>query len=201
MGKNIVREPTQQRSIEKKEKIIKAGFKLICQKGYHNTNTAEIAKEAGVSTGIVYQYFEDKRDILLYGLDLYARNLMFPINSIANKKLDKKNLEKEFKKIIDESVKKHTISRKAHEEIVALQHSDKDIEKIFEVYELDASNSLVSALRLSGFSDDKINEKAHIIISIIDSLCHEVAYHKHKNMNYDAMTDLVIKSIIFILNS
>ncbi len=201
MGKNIVREPTQQRSIEKKEKIIKSGFKLICQKGYHNTNTAEIAKEAGVSTGIVYQYFEDKRDILLYGLDLYARNLMFPINNIANKKLDMKNLEKEFKKIIDESVKKHNISRKAHEEIVALQHSDKDIEKIFEGYELDASNSLVSALIISGFSDYKISEKAHIIISMIDSLCHEIVYHKHKNMNYDTMTDLVIKSIIFILNS
>lgn len=41
-------------SLEKKEKIIKAGFNLMCKKGYYNTNTVEIAKFAGVSTGIVY---------------------------------------------------------------------------------------------------------------------------------------------------
>ena len=41
-------------SLEKKEKIIKAGFDLMCKKGYYNTNTVEIAKFAGVSTGIVY---------------------------------------------------------------------------------------------------------------------------------------------------
>ena len=60
-----IREPKQKRAIEKKEKIIKAGFDLICQNGYHNTNTAEIAKRAGVSTGIVYQYFKDKYDIFI----------------------------------------------------------------------------------------------------------------------------------------
>lgn len=41
-------------SLEKKEEIIKAGFDLMCKKGYYNTNTVEIAKFAGVSTGIVY---------------------------------------------------------------------------------------------------------------------------------------------------
>ena len=30
---NEIREPIQKRSIEKKEKIIKAGFELICEKG------------------------------------------------------------------------------------------------------------------------------------------------------------------------
>ena len=54
MSDNEIREPVQKRSIEKKEKIIKAGFDLICEKGYYNTNTAEIAKKAGVCTGIVY---------------------------------------------------------------------------------------------------------------------------------------------------
>lgn len=44
MGNSEIREPIQKRSIEKKEKIIQAGFELICEKGYYNTNTAEIAK-------------------------------------------------------------------------------------------------------------------------------------------------------------
>lgn len=65
MSKSEIRVPTQKRSIEKKENIIKAGFELICEEGYYNTNTAKIAKKAGVSTGIVYQYFNDKHDIFV----------------------------------------------------------------------------------------------------------------------------------------
>ena len=36
------RMPTQKRSIEKRNKIIKCGFELMCEKGYYNTNTTEI---------------------------------------------------------------------------------------------------------------------------------------------------------------
>ena len=53
MAENI-REPQQKRSIDKKNRIIEAGYKLFAEKGYFDTNTAEIAKEAGVSTGIIY---------------------------------------------------------------------------------------------------------------------------------------------------
>lgn len=42
---NNIRIPKQQRAIDKKERIIKAGFDLICKNGYYNTNTAEIAKK------------------------------------------------------------------------------------------------------------------------------------------------------------
>ena len=43
-----IREPKQKRAIEKKEKIIDAGFKLICKNGYYNTNTAEIYRKSVV---------------------------------------------------------------------------------------------------------------------------------------------------------
>ena len=46
---NNIREPKQKRAVEKKEKILEAGFELICLNGYYNTNTAEIAKKANVS--------------------------------------------------------------------------------------------------------------------------------------------------------
>ena len=55
MGNAEIREPIQKRSIEKKEKIIQAGFELIWQKGYYSTNTDEIPRVAGVSTRIIYQ--------------------------------------------------------------------------------------------------------------------------------------------------
>ncbi len=45
MASNI-RVPQQERSIEKKNKIIQAGYQLFSEVGYYGTNTAEIAKRA-----------------------------------------------------------------------------------------------------------------------------------------------------------
>ena len=54
---NDTRIPVQKRSIEKRKRILEAGFQLFCEKGYYKTNTIEIARHAKVSTGTVYSYF------------------------------------------------------------------------------------------------------------------------------------------------
>ena len=74
-----VREPRQERSIEKKNRIIQAGYELFSDIGYHETNTALIAKRAGVSTGIVYGYFRDKKDILREVTAIYMDKITAPI--------------------------------------------------------------------------------------------------------------------------
>ena len=199
MGNSEIREPIQKRSIEKKEKIIKYGFGLICEKGYHNTNTAEIAKAAGVSTGIVYQYFNDKRDIFLQGIEQYSKSLLFPINEISISKSKTSTLEEDLINVINKSIKNHKLSESAHEEIYSLQHSDPDVAKIFFQQEIQATNRLISVLENKNIKTDNIKEKAHLIISMIDNLCHEVVYHKHKDMNYDIMKEIVVKSIINLL--
>jgi len=200
MGKLEIREPTQKRSIEKKNKIIESGFELICKKGFHNTNTAEIAKAAGVSTGIVYQYFKDKRDIFMYGIEQYAKNLMFPINQISLKKIDKKNIYNEIESVIDDLVKFHASTKSSHEEIIAIQHSDQEVNEIFHRYELEASTNFANFLVDNNIGSKDINEKSHFILSIMDDFCHEVVYHRHDNLNYDVMKDLVIKTIVNLLD-
>ena len=57
-----IREPIKENSIAKKAKIIKIGFDLMCEKGYHNITCVDIAQTAQVSTGIIYQYFHDKHE-------------------------------------------------------------------------------------------------------------------------------------------
>ena len=64
----------------------------MCEKGYHNVNCVDIAKYAGVSTGIIYQYFTDKRDIFIEGVKNYSSNIMFPmIDILDNTKIIKIN--------------------------------------------------------------------------------------------------------------
>jgi len=53
----------QERTIINRQKIIEAAKELFNTKGYYNTNTKEIAKLAGVSTGSFYNYFPDKLEV------------------------------------------------------------------------------------------------------------------------------------------
>ena len=192
---DLIREPKQKRAIEKKEKIIEAGFNLICKNGYYNTNTMEIAKEAGVSTGIIYQYFKDKYDILILGIEKYSDNLFFPLLKNKDINFDKKNFDEFIRDMIKNYINNHKISSVAHEEIMAMVHSDKHVAEYYYKREIEMTNLIKDILINNGFSDNNLYEKVHIMIGLIDNLCHEVIYHKHNGMDYDIMTNLVINNI------
>ena len=44
--------------------IVDAAVKLFIDKGFHKTTTREIAREAGISTGLLYEYVSTKEDVL-----------------------------------------------------------------------------------------------------------------------------------------
>ncbi len=200
MSNSDIRKPIQKRSIEKKERIIHAGFDLICKKGYYNTNTAQIAKAAGVSTGIVYQYFRDKHDILIEGIKRYSDEIFYPMLNIAQTKIDKNNLDSVIRNMINKFVENHKLSQSAHEEITSMTHSDEEIAEFFHEHELYMTNKIAKILIENGFNEKNLPEKVHISINLIDDLCHEIVYHKHKQINYDIMIDLVINTIVDLIN-
>lgn len=195
-----IREPMQKRAIEKKQRIIKAGFDLICERGYYNVNTAEIAKEAGVSTGIVYSYFKDKKDIFLEGVREYSNSVMYPSIDIDNfSKIDKNNFRETVEFMIDSFIKKHRISKEAHEELIAMSHLDSEVAKIFNEAEMRMTDEAVKLLTLNNFKIDNMAEKIHLLIGIIENLCHEIVYHKHKDLDSSAMKEIVVGIFIDIL--
>lgn len=199
MDNQELRQPVQKRAIEKKNRIIECGFKLMCEKGYHNVDCIEIAKVSDVATGTIYQYFKDKRDIFLQGLQKENKEKLFPILEFKDKKITKDNLYNTIDKIITVSVKTHNMSQIAHEEIMAMQHSDKEVASIFEQYEIETTNVVVELFEKNGLKLENPYEKAHLIVIWIDNLCHEIVYHRHDNINYDKMKELVINSIINLL--
>ena len=54
-----------------RRKILKALFDLMKVKNFHGITTAEIARTAGVTEGLIYKYFEDKTDLLYQVLHLH----------------------------------------------------------------------------------------------------------------------------------
>ena len=199
MSETEIREPIQKRSIETKDRIIETGFELICNDGYYNTNTSKIAKKAGVSTGIVYQYFKDKKDILMSGLERYADDIFHPMLHMSNINLEKNDISSLMKSMIKKYISNHKLSAVAHEEIVSMAHSDKDIANFFYKREIEMTKKISDSLTENGFKINNINEKVHIVMGLVDNLCHEIVYHKHKELNYDIMTDVVINEVVNIL--
>ena len=195
------RMPIQKRSIEKRDRIIKLGFELMCNNGYFNTNTNDIAKYADVSTGIVYQYFNDKKEIFIEGFKEYSNSIMFPIlDIIKNNKISFDNVEKLLDTMLDLFIKKHTLSKKAHEEMIALTHMDSDIADIYHENEIQVTNMIVDVLKNNDICSDNLFEKVHIIIGLVENYCHEIVYHKHESINYDVMKDELIKTICYLLD-
>lgn len=195
----VIRTPVKKSAILKKELITKKGFELICEKGFYNVTTIDIAKDAGVSTGIIYQYFKDKKDILISGLKEYSLSIFYPLIDILER-INPNNLEDILKEIIDTFIKAHKLKEEAHDNLMAMSYLDKDIAKIFYENEIEMTKRISTILINNGFKKDNIYEKVHLIMGILDNYCHEKVYHKHDILNYDVMEKEVIKLIIKILS-
>ena len=125
---------------------------------------------------------------------------MVPMIEISeNTKIEVKNLDVLLNNMIDIFIKTHTLSKKAHEEMISMSHIDDDIAKIFSTQELTITKRIVDILKNNNIIIDNAYEKVHIIIGIIENLCHEIVYHKHKEINYDIMKKEVIKIVEGIL--
>ena len=195
-----IREPVKKSAIFKKQKIIEKGFELMCERGYHNVNSVDIAKAAGVSTGIIYQYFNDKRDIFIEGVKNYSNSIMFPMFDVLNnKKISYDNLQDILYLIIDSFINTHKMSYKAHQELMSMSYLDEDIRDIFSKSEIELTKKIVTSLESNGFRISNVMEKVHIIIGLVDNFCHEVVYHDHDGMDYDVMKSEIVNVILYFL--
>ncbi|MFC7373426.1 TetR/AcrR family transcriptional regulator [Fictibacillus iocasae] len=53
----------------KQQRILNAAIKVYVQKGYDLASTNEIVKEAGISKGLLFHYFQNKKTLYLYVFD------------------------------------------------------------------------------------------------------------------------------------
>ncbi len=194
--KNLVREPQQERSIEKKNRIIEAGYQLFSEVGYYGTNTAEIAKRAGVSTGIVYGYFQDKRDILISVLDIYINRVFEPIL----KKFDKLSAPIDYSilipEVIDLIIKTHKKHAKMHEVLHSLGSTDELVNSEFIALEDSLTSKITEKLSSLGENIENATEKVHFAMDIIQSFSHEYVFDKHEYIDYFVMREMVTNTLI-----
>ena len=73
--KSSPKPPQQARSRRTRQKLIDAAVECFERSGFDETTTAMIAAEAGVAVGTFYNYFTDKRELILELLDHTNREI------------------------------------------------------------------------------------------------------------------------------
>ncbi|MDJ0887685.1 MAG: TetR/AcrR family transcriptional regulator [Desulfobacterales bacterium] len=127
-----VRTPKQKRGIATRKQIIQAAFRLFAQKGIHGTNSTEIAKQAGISTGSFYAYFKNKKTLLLEMLEDYLeqhfRTAWRPLDGFNLVELDRQTI----RRIILSVFEAYDLAPEFHRQTHALRYSDADIKRVYD---------------------------------------------------------------------
>lgn len=201
MGDQKIRQPKQKRSIEKRKKIIEAGYQLFYEKGYYNTNTAEIAKRAGVSTGIIYSYFRDKKDIFMEIIEAYFTAITDPMYDLIKSIQQPVETRDIARHLINSLIKSHTMGKSVHDEIMSLAKTDDDIGQLYYRFEEDMKQRIIDLLYELNIRPRHLNERIHIIVNLAESMIHESVYQRQLSLNYDVIVDDLVNIIVYLLSN
>lgn len=196
-----IREPVQKRSIATKDKIAQSGFKLFCKKGYHKTNTTEIAKHAQVSTGALYSYFRDKRDIYIAAFDQY----IYSFTETLLMKLNELPTPFELTAFINNWTSSYIeIYAKAGYALMQLRLmmlEDEVINKHFCNLEIEYVSQITAILNRNGISSDDLKEKVYISCILIDNLNREKNEFPHNSLDFISFKKQIEATIYTILSN
>ena len=191
-----IRQPIQQRSIETKRKIVLAGSELFSTNGFFKTNTAQIAKKANVSTGIVYGYFKDKKDILNDVLNEYIINVYEPIFALLDGLGGKESVKNLICDILALAEELHKKYYGIHRELNSVAQADDDINRTFVDLQDDITKRFTQKLKSLNYKNIT-NENIHLAMNLIETYVHEAVYDKHSYINYTNLKN----SVIFLIKT
>lgn len=191
----------QQRSIDTRNKILAVGMDLLLKKGFHKITTDDIAKEAGLSTGIIYHYFKDKKDILICALEAHADNIFSDVLNVYRKSsLEVGGSFEDFlRQVFNYFLEYHKRNWEVHEEMESLYHSDPDIALCLDNFWIKAFDMLTELLISKGFSEVHLRDNIRMILNYIECYCHTYMRPVNENLDQDYMLDKTIKIIMELL--
>lgn len=185
--KTKARKPVQDRGIQTRAAILDAAKALFAEKGYHGTNSKEIAAKAGVATGTFYSYFDDKKPVFFEVIRGYYREISDTV--LADGALEIYSLpirtKSDLKRLVHELIralyKAHTISPELHREITAMIYGDPDVEQLIREEE-NKTITLVGAL-LAKVSDrlavEDIGAAVEVVVHSAEEVIHRLRMFEH----------------------
>ena len=172
-----IRTPQQKRSEETRNRILTASKKLFSTKGYHNTNSKEIAKAARVSIGSFYCYFKDKKELFIENITQYSNQIFLKIMTSPDGRLFQgKDKYASVSQLVSRAIDAHEYSPEFHREVSAMRYMDADVARVREKEEQMIFQHLLDSLRAY---DGKLRvtdlEAATVVImNAVESVVHMI---------------------------
>lgn len=188
--------PIQKRAVETRNKIMNAAFDMYGKQGYYRTTVDEIAAEAGVSTGIAYRYFRNKKDLLICTLNYLAENIK-SLSGTENISADAFKNADVLSSVIEKFEQLHRKYYAFHEELEGLRHTDKDVKKLYDDFEKTALTGLADGIK--GSEADKFPERLHMAVSLIEAYCHTVTDSRYNDLDRDFLRHRTIDAVLGIM--
>ena len=200
MAKKTVRVPQQKRSIEKKERIIEAAYCIFNRKGYFETYTSEIAAEAGLSTGTIYAYFQDKKDILLACIERSGHAILHDISEEISKLSETGDTPQTMENILHILAKFHTnLTRRFHDEIKSLQYRDEDVGRYYTDMQNALMDTVTEEINRQGYAFRHPHEQIFLVCHMVDRIQDELAFGQTPGIDPEVLIQDCAQVIVSML--
>ena len=169
-NEKTVRQPKQKRSIQMKEKILSAAMQLICDMGFFETTTNEIAKAAGISIGSLYSYFSDKDTILAELLEVLSTEM--------NVQLYSENLHEWLRRLVMKLIDLHLSVKDFNRALSELYYAKPEVAAILDSHEEEIRRAVLELLRenVSRVQADDLEAASVVIVDFINALVDRVVF-------------------------
>jgi AcrR family transcriptional regulator len=192
--------PSQERSRRTVNRILDAATRIFHEQGYTGATTNDIADEADISVGSLYQYFPNK-DALLVALT--QRHITTTTTDLTNLLLDPphdSDLETTFRTVVDFLVSQHDLddlhllvmhqAPRTHDINLSLEHAKSHLVE------------LTSQILRTKITDSrKRNLVARMVVATIDASVHDVILRQPRGKARQKAIDLTIATALSIIES
>lgn len=87
------REQLEKIKQQKRQQILQAALELFARQGFHATSVEQIARHAGISKGLIYNYFTGKQELLVAIIDSIFAEMDRAFPEVDPQSLSPENLE------------------------------------------------------------------------------------------------------------
>ncbi len=195
-----VRIPRQKRSMERKMRVMEAARDLFAGKGLNGTSSNEIAREAGVSIGTFYNYFENKRMLFLEILKNHLETFVTDIYTLKTD--DSISLKDNIREHIQKAFAVFDRHASFHKEALVLKFSDPDVKKLFD--EVEQEQLLIISELVRPYCKKKdpkdLREVSKVMHSAVENIAHSVKF-LDSPLNTERLIDELTEMIYQYVNS
>jgi AcrR family transcriptional regulator len=191
------REPKQQRSRRTVDDVLEAVQLVVKRHGTQAITTNRIAEAAGVSVGSLYQYFPDKRAILIALHDRHVDDVRRVIEQ-TTATCAPTSLEEFARELVHGLVNVHTDIAELHEVVSsAVPESALGFRNALH----HTFGRVLSRANQDRYSLDETERMLFVLPRMVESLVHGAAHQARAALSRDGCTSEAIRTVLVYVNS